>query len=225
MRLVFILTTWGLLAMGQDSSPQCNLTLRVVDVSGAPLPYRVESIISRDGVEYVHRFADLRGEVPCDVLPYRLKVNRLGVDQRVASYTRIEASVLATRRQNWRTLSAPPGLTVSADGSRVGMRSISVPVGYVWVGRVLSQTPEKLWIHFRSMVRSEYLESEIESEVDENGEFRIYGAVFHGPYTVYISNDQGDIRFSALIEAKATLLSEPLVFSIPAESPPVVVVR
>jgi hypothetical protein len=75
------------------------------------------------------------------------------------------------------------------------------------------------------MVRSEYLESEIESEVDENGEFRIYGAVFHGPYTVYISNDQGDIRFSALIEAKATLLSEPLVFSIPAESPPVVVVR
>ena len=52
------------MAFGQNVGDLCAVALRVVDVGGRPLPYKVSSFKNARGAEYVSAFEGLRGQSP-----------------------------------------------------------------------------------------------------------------------------------------------------------------
>jgi hypothetical protein len=224
MRMVLLIFSVAA-AIGQETPRLCAVTLRVVDIAGRPLPYRVESFKSRDGVQFAESFDGLRGKVPCDVLPYQVRVNRIVVTDRMAPITRVEETLVVWNPENWKTISTHPSLRVSEDGSRGGIDAKALPPGYVWRGRVVSPFSERLWVHFRSVVRSVYVGADVEGEVDENGEFRVYGLLFEGPYSLYVVNEKGELRHSALVTVEAELPGNPFVLSLSEQNPTAIGIR
>ena len=210
------------MAFGQNAGDLCAVALRVVDVGGRPLPYKVSSFKNAKGAEYASAFEGLRGRVPCDIQLYSFQVVRTDIDNR---FTNLEGNIGAERPERWMSILASPRYDIYGNQLIVGTRRF--PAGYVWKGRILPLPEERLWVRIRSAaaVRSPYIQSEVEAEVDVNGEFRVYDGFFEGPYIIYVMNKEGQLVYSAPMNILKKLPTEPLVITLPAEPPAAIVVR
>ena len=198
----------------------CQVNLRVLNVDGTPGLYAVDSFKDEKGVEFSKQFSGLRGPVPCQLVSYSFVLKRISASDWVRHITRVEGRMWATKAETWLTVSTDPAIYVSPDGQRGGFINSSYPMGFLyWKGRVLPLPTEKLWIHMRSVVPTGTSPGEVEAELDDAGEFRIYKAVFEGPYIVYVTNPQGEIIHSELIRMKSKLPAEEFVISLPAQPP------
>lgn len=220
MRYFIFLCSLVSLVFGQDTSGVCAVTLRVIDVGGRPVPYRVASFKDPKGVDYSSAFEGLRGRVPCNVQLYTFQVVRTDINNRFAN---LEGRVSALHPEAWMTVMTSPSLLID----QVGQGSKSLPVGYVWKGRVTPVSTERLWVRIRSAaaVRSAYENAEIEAEVDANGEFRVYGGFFEGPYLLYVLSEEGQLLYITPLMIAKALPTEPLLITLPAEAPPAIIVK
>ena len=219
---IIFLYSMASLASAQEAARSCAVTLRVIDVAGRPAPYRLASFKDADGVDYSGGFEGLRGRVPCNVQLYTFQVVRTDVNNRI---TNIDGRVSALYPEAWMTVVTNPSLVILGD--QAFQASKSLPVGYVWKGRVTPMSTERLWIRIRSAatVRSGYAEAEVEAEVDANGEFRVYGGFFEGPYVLYIMSNEGQLLYSAPLKIVKSLPTEPLLITLPAEVPPPIIIK
>ena len=198
----------------------CQVNLRVLNVDGTPGQYAVDSFKDEKGVEFSTQFSGLRGLVPCQLVSYSFVLKRIGASDWVRQITRVEGRMWATKAETWLTVSTDPAIYVSPDGQQGGFINSGYPIGFrYWSGRVLPLPRQALWIHMRSVVPRGTSPGEVEAEVDAAGEFRIYKAVFEGPYIVYVTNPQGEIVHTELIRMKSKLPSEEFVISLPAQPP------
>lgn len=219
---IVFLYSMASLVSAQEATRICAVTLRVIDVAGLPAPYRLASFKDADGVDYSVGFEGLRGRVPCNVQLYTFQVVRTDVTNRV---TDIQGKVSAWYPESWMTVVTNPGLLIL--GGHALQASRSLPVNYVWKGRVTPMSTERLWIRIRSAatVRSDYVEAEVEAEVDANGEFRVYGGFFEGPYILYVMSNGGQLLYSTPVKIVKSLPTESLVITLPAEAPPPIIIK
>ncbi len=204
--------------------PESEVTLRVVNVEGVTQAYRVTSFKNDRGVEFADRFDGLRGRVPRSITPYSFQLSwTLAQNERVADFTRLSGTIAVTDPETWRTVSTSPSVRVLPDGSGAGSLNWSAPPGYVWRGRINPLPREPLWVQLRSAVRTGYLTSaEIESAVDEHGEFRVYGPWFpNAAYVLYLINHEGTIVHVELVKPAGRYPLTSLELTLPA-SPPTV---
>jgi hypothetical protein len=220
MRYILLFFGTVSLVAGQDTKQACTITLRVVDVEGRPLPYRVGSFVNSKGIDYSVDFEELTGRVPCDWSLYTFEVVRTDVNHNHANRV---GRVRVSGSENWLTISTDPNVIVGVD--RVGSASWSVPDGYVWRGRLTPVPRERTWIYIRSAVRTQYLESELEAAVDANGEFRVYGGFLKGPYVLYVMNDSGQVLHTTSVNVVSRVPVESLVINMPDENPASPVVK
>ena len=214
MRYFIMLFMSSVLAFSQGDPRNCVVALRVVDVAGRPVPYKVTSFKDRKGVDFASEFVGLRGSVPCSVFLYTVQLDQSNVSDRVAEFTKIQSRVAADTAETWLTLPTNPTLSISPDGTRVGSRTWGIPAGYVWKGRLTNLPEMKVWIHIRSAVRSDYGGGEMEAEVDATGEFRVYSAFFKGPYILYVINRGGELIYTAPVRVESELPLESIQISL-----------
>jgi hypothetical protein len=207
---------------------QCSITLRVVNVAGNLMPYRVTSFKDAYGGEHGHQFDGLHGIVSCNrTAAYTFEAKWIGASTRVADITKVEGKVMADQPEKWLTVSTDPGVHVNADGTEAVFVNSSMPRGYVWRGRVLPLPQERLWIYLRSAIPTSPITvaSQVEAETDEAGEFRVYGAVYKGPYLLYVMNKSGKVLHTMLLRPEGILLDEPLEVTLPSTPPSEVILK
>lgn len=201
----------------QDGKELCSVTLRVVEYSGQPAPYRVETFQDSKGQDYASHFVGLRGQVPCDFMPYTLIVARTDVRSR---YGNIGSRLTARYRETRLTLVTNPNLFFSGD--RAGEVNRSVPEDHVWNGSVTPVPLERLWIHIRSAVQSNMV---VEAEVDADGKFRIYEGIPEGPSILHVMDNGGRVLNVTLLNITTWTPKEPIVIDLSAVIPSPKIVR
>ena len=194
----------------------CSIALRVVDSEGHPVPYRMLSFRSRAGSEFVPEFVNLRGRVPCTVIPYTFAVGRTDLSN---SYANIVGTVEVGDPGNSLTVVTNPNLVLV--GNTAGEVSRALPVGYVWNGHVAPVPEGRLWVYIRSAVGS----SLTEAEVDANGDFRIYRGFSKGPHLLYVMNEEGNVVYTTTLNITAFAPREDLGIKISPKPPVVILVR
>ena len=207
IRYISLAVLFTLAAFGQGViDGLCSVTLRVVDFGGLSVTHRVVSFVDTDGSDYVGSFVGLQGKVPCKASPYTLTVTRTDVSSR---YANIRQKISVSFPETWLTLVTDPNLRFGSFGA--GFLSRSVPVGHVWNGTISPMSSDRLWIFVRSAVDSS---ETVESEVDIDGRFRIYGGLIEGPYVIHIVNQDGKIVHLGALSIEKFAPKEPLAISL-----------
>lgn len=190
----------------------CNVSLRVVDYQGRPVPYHVASFIDEAGKDYADQFEGSRGRVPCSEVPYTLVVSRgiVGAD--------VRGSLVVARPEVSKTLVTDPNLVIL--NGQVGSASFRLPPYYVWKGQLAPPPQRKHWVNIRSVVAPVGQEA----EVSDDGEFRIYNGFVIGRYMLTVVNDEGRIVYSTILDITKFAPLEPLEIPLGAE-PTLIVVR
>lgn len=201
----------------QNSAMSCEVSLRVVDYTGKPIPHRVVAFVDSTGKNFASSFTSLRGEVPCRKEPYDVLVTRSDLN---SHYANILRPMTVADPQNWLTLVTDPH-TIFIDG-RAGSISRAPPVGYVWKGQVEPRWSEKLWIQIRSAVSPSAL---TEVETDGDGAFQIYDPFNRGPYLLSVMNRQGQVMYTVPLNIQAYAPREPLRIVLSQAPPAEIVVR
>ena len=194
----------------------CSVTLRVVDYRGRPAPYRLAAFRNGVGSDFVTEFVNMKGRVPCTVVPYTFRFVRSGVD---SPSDTIEGKAYAGDPESALTVLTDPNTLFI--GNQAYSISRVLPVGYVWNGHVAPAPGVRLWVHIQSAVGS----SHIEAEVDLNGDFKIYRGFVQGPHLLTIMNDEGHIVYSTTLDITAFAPREDLGIKISPKPPAVIVVR
>ena len=227
MRLIILLVSMAALASSQEVNRSCAVTLRAVDVRGRPVPHRVSSFKNAEGADFADHFIGLRGTVPCNIQLYTFQVTRTDVSARAQRATNIEGRVSAWHPEAWMTVVTNPNLVIVNDFA--GEPSRRLPAGYLWSGHVtpVPVVGESLWIRIRSAaaVRSPSVQAEVEAEIDENGDFRVYDGFWEGPYVLYVMNNEGRLLYTAPLNIVKSLPTEPLLITLPAEPPLAIIVK
>jgi hypothetical protein len=213
------------LGFAQESPQLCNMTFRVVDLTGHALPHKVTTFRDASGRDFSSAFDGLSGQVPCSVSMYRFQVVRSDVVSRIEKYTALDGAVSVAGLESYLTLAADPNLYVHPNGTSAGSPSWSIPSGYVLKGRIIGRGRENMWVYLRSAVPSQYWVSQVEAQVDRNGEFRLYGGLYPGPYVIYVMSDDGDILYLAPFKVTNRLPQDPIVLTLLENLPPAGVIR
>ncbi len=206
--------------LGQEATKMCAVTMRVVDASGIPQHYAVKSFTNDGGAEESSRFeGGLRGTVPCRVGLYSYTLERIGASPRVVAMTKIEGKISARDPATWRTVATDPTAIVSLDGRRVGSVNRSGPVNYVWTGKVRGGGGGRLWITFRSIVPTESAEAVLESEVLEDGTFRIFTNFRPGDYIVHVTDQNSRVLYYSLVNVRRAFPEKAIEITLSGGSP------
>ena len=204
------------LVYGQSNSSPCEITLRVVNQAGRTVPHRVVSFRNKVGSEFVSEFTNLKGRVPCSVIPYAFTVARTDLN---SSFADISGTVEVGRPESWLTVLTNPNLVFIGDSAAELSRAL--PVGYVLKGLIMPPPAKPAWVHIRSAVGSEY----IEAAVGSNGEFRIYEGFTRGPYMLYVMDEDGATIHTTILDIKAFAPRDEIQIKMTTEAPSVVVVQ
>ncbi len=200
---VFCFTAWVFVCLGQETNKLCAVTFRVVDVSGRPQPYAVKAFTYDAGPDESGRFqGGLRGTVPCRIGMYSYTLERLMGSPRVVAMTKMEGKIGARDPANWLTVTTDPTAIVSPDGRQVGSVNQSGPANYVWTGKVFNGGGRRLWITFRSVVPNLRTEALLESEIDEDGTFRVFRGFRPGDYIVHVTDQNSRILYYSVAKVK-----------------------
>ena len=106
------------------------------------------------------------------------------------------------------------------DGGRaMAVDRLSPPDGFAWMGRITPVSKDRLWIQMRSAYGSKH----VETEVDADGEFRIYHSFAEGPYVLYVMNKDGRCIYLAPLDIVNSTPREPLIIKLPPAPPPVMI--
>ena len=225
MRLFVTSLMFVSFVFGQESTRACAVTLRVVDPAGVVQPSYVVKSFTYEGVEFADRFEGLRGTVPCRPGFYEIEVRRSTASTPIASnLSRLDSRITARNPENWLTISTST-IALSADGTQGGTINIARPEGYIWRGRITPTPAEPLWVRITSLANPDYVQGRIESEVDVNGEFRVYSSFFKGPYVLAVMNNKGTILYLAPVTVETFLPEERLEIVLPSSPQTPIVIR